>query len=471
MDYTNFFLMKEELSLIGVMLILLVYDIFSGEKGKRHFQTLALGLLGLHTAVNCLPREAFDAFGGMYSYKPVMTAVKTILSAATIIVLMQVNNWLKDEERRNKQGEYIYLTLSTLLGMYFMISSGNFLLFVIGLEMASIPMAALVAFDKYRQTSAEAAAKYIFSAAFASAISLFGISLIYGSTGTLYFDDLAGSITGSPLQVMAFVFFAAGLFFKISLVPFHLWTADVYEGAPTTVTAYLSVVSKGAAVFVLFSLLTKVFGALMEEWQFILYALVLLSITVGNLFALRQKNMKRFLAFSSISQAGYIVLAVLAGTPQGLTALIYYVLVYACSNLAVFGVVSIIEQRSGKTDIADYNGLYKTNPRLSVAMMLALFSLGGIPFFAGFFSKFFVFMAAAEQGFYVLIFIALLNTVISLYYYLIVVKAMFVKDNERPIETIRSDRPAQIALALCMFGVLCLGILSVVYEGIGQLAL
>jgi NADH-quinone oxidoreductase subunit N len=406
----------------------------------------------------------------MYQYTGITTAIKTVLSIATLLVLLQADNWLKTETNRIKQGEYIYLTLSTLLGMYFMISSGNFLLFVIGLETASIPMATLVAFDKYNNKSAEAGAKYILSAAFATAISMFGISLIYGTTGTLYFDDLPALITASPLQIMAFVFFAVGLFFKISLVPFHLWTADVYEGAPTTVTAYLSVVSKGAAVFVLFTLLVKVFGNLINEWQPVLYVLIVLSITVGNLFALRQNNMKRFLAFSSISQAGYIVLAVIAGTPQALTALVYYVLVYVFSNLAVFGVVSAIEQRTGKVNISDYNGLYTTNPRLSVIMTLALFSLGGIPFFSGFFSKFFVFMAAAEQGFYVLIFIALINTVISLYYYLIVVKAMIINKNDNPVETIKTDAPAKISLAICMFGVLFAGFFSIIYDQISLLA-
>ena len=470
MDYSNFLLMTEELSLMAVMLFLLIYDIFSGEKGKRFFQPIALILFTLHIGLNCIPRDAFDAFGGMYHYTPITTWVKTILSIGTLLVLLQASNWLKGENQRQKQGEFFYLTLSTLLGMYFMISSGHFMLFVIGLEMASIPMATLVAFDKYNNKSAEAGAKYILSAAFASAISIFGISLIYGTTGTLYFNDLASHITASPLQIMAFVFFAVGLFFKISLVPFHLWTADVYEGAPTSITAYLSVVSKGAGVFVLFTLLIKVFGNLIDEWQFILYGLVILSITVGNLFALRQKNIKRFLAFSSISQAGYIVLAIIAGTAQGMTALVYYVLVYMFSNLAIFGVVSAIEQRTNKINISDYDGLYKTNPRFSVIMMLALFSLGGIPFFSGFFSKFFVFMAAAEQGFYVLVFIALVNTVISLYYYLIVVKAMFINKNDNPVEPIKADLPAKISLAICMAGVVFIGFFSVIYEQLTLLA-
>jgi NADH-quinone oxidoreductase subunit N len=458
--------MQEELSLLAVMIILLVYDIFAGEKSLRYFQPVALILFAAHTLLNCIPREAFEVSGGMYQYLPIQTYVKTILNIGTLIVLMQAHNYINADANRIRRGEFYFLTLSTLLGMYFMISSGNFLLFFIGLETASIPMATLVAFDKHNRKSAEAGAKYILSAVFASGISLFGISLIYGSTGTLYFNDVAPNITHNPLQIMAFVFFSVGLFFKISLVPFHLWTPDVYEGAPTNITSYLSVISKGAAVFVLFTLLVKVFANIISEWQPILYGLAVASITLANVFAIRQQNLKRFLAFSSISQAGYILLAIISGTALGMSSLVFYVLVYMFSNLAAFGVISVIEQRSGKILITDYNGLYQTNPRLSFVMMLALFSLAGIPPFAGFFSKFFVFSAAAQQGFYVLVFIALLNTIISLYYYLLVIKAMFLNKNENPIERISSDIPVKISLVACTIGILLIGIFSNIYNQI-----
>ena len=251
------------------------------------------------------------------------------------------------------------LLLSTLLGMFFMISAGHFLMFFIGLELASVPMACLVAFDKYKQHSAEAGAKYILSALFSSGLMLYGISFIYGTIGTLYFRDIPAGLTGSPLQIMSLVFFFAGLGFKISLVPFHLWTADAYQGAPTTVTSYLSVISKGSAVFVLMMVLVKVFGAMMEQWHPMLYIVIIATITIGNLFAIRQQNLKRFMAFSSISQAGYIVLAVMGGNAIGMTSLAFYVLVYIAANLAAFGVINIIEQKSrGKVDIEDYNGLY-----------------------------------------------------------------------------------------------------------------
>ncbi len=470
MDYSSFLQMREEFSLLGVMIFLLIYDIFAGEKGLKYFQPVALVLLTAHTIINCVPRDPFVIAGGMFHYVPVQTYVKSILNVGTLIVLLQAHKFLNEDANRIKRGEFYFLTLSTLLGMYFMISSGNFLMFFIGLETASIPMATLVAFDKYNRKSAEAGAKYILSAVFASSISVFGMSLIYGSTGTLYFTDLATLITGTPLQIMAFVFFVVGLFFKISLVPFHLWTADVYEGAQTNITSYLSVISKGSAVFVLFTLLVKVFGNLSGQWQPILYGMAIASITVANLFAIRQQNLKRFLAFSSISQAGYILLAIISGSAMGMASLVYYVLVYMFSNLAAFGVISVIEERTGKVRMDEYNGLYQTNPRLSFVMMLALFSLAGIPPFAGFFSKFFVFSAAAAQGYYVLVFVALLNTIISLYYYLLVIKAMFLNKNDNPIEVVKSDVAVKISLVVCTLGILLVGLFSTIYTQISALS-
>ena len=328
-----------------------------------------------------------------------------------------------------------------------------------------------MAFDKYTRYSAEAGAKYILCALFSSGLMLYGISFLYGTTGTLYFDDMTARLTGSPLQVMALVFFFSGLGFKISLVPFHLWTADTYQGAPTAVTSYLSVVSKGAAAFVLLAVLVKVFAPMVREWQTLLWIVTVLSITVANLFAIRQKDLKRFMAFSSISQAGYIMLAVIGGSALGMTSLVFYVLVYMAANLAVFGVLSAVEQQTGgKVGMEDYNGFYKTNPRLAVGMTLALFSLAGIPPFAGFFSKFFVFAAAFEGGFRWLVFIALINTVISLYYYLLIVKAIYITPNDTPIAAFRTDRCTRIGLAVCMAGVLLLGAVSAVYDGINLFA-
>ncbi len=476
MDYSQFLHMREELSLIAVILIIFIADLFVSpdahkKSGKPILNTaMPVTVLLIHTLLNLIPGEPVELFGGMYSYIPMHTIIKSILSFGTVIIFLMAREWLKREDAAVKQGEFYVLTLSTLLGMYFMISAGHFLMFFIGLEMASIPMAALVAFDKYRHHSAEAGAKYILTALFSSALLLYGLSMIYGTCGTLYFADMPARIDGSTLQIMAFVFFFAGMGFKISLVPFHLWTADVYEGSPSVVTAYLSVISKGSAAFVLLTVLIKVFAPMMADWQEVLYWVIIASITLANLFALRQKNIMRLMAFSSISQAGYIMLGVIGGTPEGMTSLVYYILVYMVANLSVFAVITIVGLRSGKYQIEDYNGFYKTNPKLSFLMTLALFSLAGIPPFAGFFSKFFIFMAAFQAGFHLLVFIALVNTVISLYYYLLIVKAMYINPSEEPVATFRSDSYTRIALAVCTLGIVGLGIASVVYQYIDKLS-
>ena len=269
-------------------------------------------------------------------------------------------------------------------------------------------------------------------------------------------------------QIMALVFFISGLFFKISLVPFHLWTADVYEGAPTNVTSYFSVVSKSAAIFVLMTMLFKVFANFVNEWESILFWVIIITITTGNLFALRQKNLKRFLAFSSISQAGYIALGVISGTSWGMTTVLFYIFVYLFSNLAAFGVISAIENRTDKINIQDYKGLYQTNPKLSFVMMLALFSLAGIAPFSGFMSKFFIFSAATQQGYYVLVIIAVVNVVISLYYYLMVVKAMFIDKNDDPIPALRTDSWNRASLVICTVGIIFVGHLGFLVDFIDK---
>ena len=479
MDYSQFLNMGQELSLLAVILILFVADLFmctDRKSGKGVLNTpLPVILLTVHTLLGLAPLVCpccvadATAFGGMYVSSNMAIVVKTILSIGTIIVFLTAHEWLKQPEMANKQGEYYTLTLFTLLGMYFMVSAGHFLMFFIGLELASVPMTALIAYSKRSQESAEAAAKYILTALFSSGLMLYGISLLYGTTGTLYFEQMAPQISATNLvQLAALVLFIGGIGFKISLVPFHLWTADAYQGAPTAVTSYLSVISKGAAAFVLFVVLYKVFAPIIDQANLLFFWIIIFSITLANIFAVRQKNIKRFMAFSAISQAGYLVLGVMGATPQGMTAIVYYLLVYMVANLGVFLIISITEQRSGKLLISDYNGFYRTNPKLSFLMTLALFSLAGIPPFAGFFSKFFMFMAAFKAGFVVLVLIALVNTVISLYYYLLIVKAMYINPSDEPIPTFKSDGYTKLGLVFCTLGVVLIGIISWFYTYIDQ---
>ena len=483
-DYSQFLNMVPEVSLMAILVITFLVDFFTAKKPadtvdgnpRKWFNCLVCALMLVHICLNIAPTSPATAFGGMYATGAAQGVIKTILATGTLIVLIQAREWLNRPDTAFKEGEFYELVFSTLLGMNMMVSADHFLLFFLGLEMASVPMACLVAFDTYRHNSAEAGAKFILTATFSSGVMLYGISFIYGACGTLYFDDFAQKITATPLMIMGMVFFFSGLGFKISLVPFHFWTADSYQGAPTTVTGYLSVVSKGAAAFALCCILMKVFAPIALYWQYMLYIVIVLSITVANLFAIRQKDLKRFMAFSSISQAGYIVLAVVGNTAMSVSALSFYVLVYVVANMGVFTIISAVEEHNnGVVDMDSYNGFYKTNPKLSMLMTLSLFSLGGIPPFAGMFSKFFVFMASVKSAdllttngmlAYATMFIALINTVISLYYYLLIVKAMYIKPNDKPLPTFQSAVSTKLALALCTAGVIGFGIFSSIYEWI-----
>lgn len=477
MNYSQFLNMIPEATLMAILVIVFIADFASSRKSERRWFNPLVCLLMLFQTLLCLCPHVQDmsveAFGGMYVAYPAVNVMKTILAAGTLIVLIQSRKWMSRPDTSFKEGEFYMLVVSTLLGMNMMMSSGHFLTFFLGLEMASVPMSCLVALDKYRHNSAEAAAKFILTATFSSGVMLYGISFIYGSIGTLYFNDVASALAQSQnvtMNVMGMVFFFSGLGFKISLVPFHFWTADTYQGAPTTVTGYLSVISKGAAAFTLMAILINVFKPITEYWMMMLAVVIVLSITVANLFAIRQTELKRFMAFSSISQAGYIMLAAFNAGNTGVAALSFYVLVYVVANLAVFSVIGVVEENNnGTTEMSAYDGFYSTNPKLSLLMTLALFSLAGIPPFAGMFSKFFIFMAAAQQGSvmaYVVVFIALVNTVISLYYYLLIVKAMYIKKAENPLPAFKSDCNTKLALAICTAGVLLFGVCSFFYNWI-----
>lgn len=457
--------MRQELSLTAIILILLVSEIFLSKEQKGMVVPMALGLMVLQTILGFIPIDFGSLFGGMFQNSELTHLMKNILNVAVLVLFLQSASWLRKGAIEQGRGtEFYLLILSTLLGMYFMISAGDFLMFFLGLELSSLPLAALAAFDIYNKRSAEAGIKFILSAAMASGVSLYGISMIYGVTGSLYFNEVAAAFSFGGLEVLALVFFFGGLAFKMSLVPFHFWTADVYEGAPIPVTSYLSVVSKGAAVFILTIILFTVMKSMQDVWKDVIYILAILTMTIGNLFALRQQNMKRFLAFSSIAQAGFLLLGIIAGNQIGMTVVVYFVLIYVFSNLGAFGVVQAISLNTGKENIDDYEGLYRTNPKLSLVMLLSLFSLAGIPPVAGFFGKFFLFMAAAGEGYYWLVLIAVINVTIALYYYLLVVRAMFLRKNDNAIPVFKTDILLRIGLIICIAGILVAGLYSPLYE-------
>ena len=459
-------LMKQELVITFIIFVLLFIKLGKEEAKNETLINFVNILLTLNLISGFFFQQSGTLFGDMFRTNELLTFEKNVLNLGTLIISLQSYNWLKEHKH---VPEFYILLLSTLLGMFFMISSNNLLMFYLALELSTIPLAALANFDLEKRRSSEAAFKMIISSAFSSGLLLFGISMLYGSTGTLSFTELPAHLNGNPLQIFSFILLIAGFGFKISAVPFHLWTADVYEGSPVAVTSYLSVISKGAILFVLVSVLYNAFAPLSESWYNILFLISVLTMIIGNLFALRQQNMKRFLAFSSIAQVGFILIGITGYSAEGSASVIFFVLIYIFSNLAAFGVINLVSAVTGRENLNDYKGFYKNNRGLSWVLAIALFSLGGIPPTAGFFGKFFLLLAGAGRGNYLLITIAALNMVISLYYYLKVIKAIFMDANEDPIEQIKTSWSPRLAMIICMAGIIIVGLMSGAYQYIHSL--
>lgn len=461
MAYSFFIQMRMELVITGLIFLLLFFKLGKPVSNEVVLTVVSIVLLGA-TSLSFFGEQEGKQFAGMFVTNPLMFVQKSLLAGAVYLICLLNYDWLRKQEHL---AEFFILMLSGLLGMFLMISSGNLLMFYLSLELSSIPVAALANFELQKRTSSEAGMKMILSSAFASGILLFGISLVYGSTGTIQFASLPAQLqAGDTLQIVAYILFFTGFAFKLSVVPFHFWTADVYEGAPVPVASFLSVVSKGAVAFIFMNIVMKVFLPLGNITYHLLTILAIATIIVGNLFAVRQKNLKRFLAFSSIAQVGFILVGVLNGSTLGIAAVVYFVLVYLFSNLAAFGVVSVITNATGKESIDDYKGLYKNNKLLGWVMAIALFSLAGIPPTAGFFGKLFLIMAGATQASLGFIVIVALNLVVSLFYYLRVVRAIFMDNNEQPLEKVNFSSVVKLGMIICLAGIVLTGLIGWIYE-------
>jgi len=459
--------LRQELMIIAIIFILLVVKLAATGFRNEAIIRLANLLLLLNFIAGCFVGPDAQLFSGMFHTDRLIVLEKDMLNLGTLLVSLQAYDWLKGHRQVT---EFYLLLLSTLAGFFFMISAGNLLMFYLGLELSTIPLTALAGFDLEKRTSSEGAMKFILSAAFSSGLLLLGISFLYGATGTLGFGAIAQRVDGGAFMTFGFILFLSGLAFKVSAVPFHLWTADVYEGSPVPVTAYLSVISKGAVFFIFIQVLYTAFRPLAVNWYHMLILLSVLSMTVGNLFALRQDKLKRLLAFSSIAQSGFILAGIIGSSRTGEASLVYFILIYIFSNLGAFGVVGLISAQTGKETIGDYRGLYANNKALSWILAISLFSLAGIPPTAGFFGKFFLLMAGAGKGNYVYVGIAALNMVISLYYYLRVVKAVFMDKSEAPIGKLKIGVMPNIAFVICVTGVLATGLVGWIYDYIFSLS-
>jgi len=458
--------MKFEMMLTAIIFVLLFLKI-DGRTSNSSILNLTNFLLLLNLLSGFFGNAEMRLFGDSFRTNPLLALEKNILNLAVLLISLTSYEWLKNHKHFL---EFFILLFSSLLGLFFMMSSGNLLMFYLGLELSTIPLAALCNFDLEKKVSSEAAMKMIMSSAFSSAILLFGISMIYGTTGTISFSEIPMALVGSSLQTLSFILLFTGFAFKLSVVPFHLWTADVYEGSPIAVTAFLSVVSKGAMSFVFITVLYKTFAPLAQTWYFVLAISAAVTMTVGNIFALRQQNLKRFFAFSSIAQVGYLLIGISSASQIGVASVVYFILIYVFSNLAAFGVIGIISARTGKETINDYKGLYQSNPTLVLIMALSLFSLAGIPPTAGFFGKLFLLTTGASIGTWWLIIIAALNMVISLYYYLRIIRAMFVDTSGEPFPKISIQNSVFTALTVCVIGILVVGFLSRTFDVIFNLS-
>jgi NADH-quinone oxidoreductase subunit N len=459
-------LLKQELIIVVIIFLLLFIKLGTEWKNESIIRLVNI-LLFINLLAGFFGNAEGTLFGEMYHTGKLVVLEKNILNLALWVVSLLAYPWL---QKHQQVIEFYILLLSSLLGMFFMISAGNLLQLYLGLELSTLPLAAAANFDLHKRKSAEAAMKLIFSSAFASALLLLGISWLYGMNGSVDFSVLSQQNNHVSFSIFALILVVAGFAFKVSAVPFHLWTADVYEGAPVAVTAFLAVASKAAVLFVLVQIFYQTFTAFSDIWYPLLLILSLLSIVIGNLFAIRQNSFKRFLAFSSIAQVGFILLGITGGSDFGTTAVVYFMLIYLFSNLAAFGVVLLVGAAADKENIDDFKGFYQTNPLLTWVLTIALFSLAGVPPTAGFFGKFFLLFAGASKGNYWLIAIAAINMVVSFYYYLRIVKTVFMDQSATPIAKLAIPLPVKLGLYICLGGVIITGVAGVVYNYINAIS-
>ena len=432
--------------------------------GKAEIVVATIGLAGLclANALGVFP-SANPAFGGVYQAGPVARVFKCVfLLAGALTALL---SWPSRSRfallPAGKTGEHLGLLILSIIGMCFLISARELVLLYVSLELVTIPLILLVAFNRHELRSAEAGIKYVLFSALSSGLLLYGLSLVYGIAGTTVLEAIGPKLSLNLLTVVALTLVMAGVGFKISAAPFHLWTPDTYEGAPLPVTTFLSVASKAAGFALFYKVIGVAFNTLQQPTLTMLCVLATLTMSIGNLVALYQTNMKRFLAFSSIAQAGYLLVGLTNSQQLGLASVLFYLVVYLASNIAAFGVVTLIASATGKEDMRDFVGFSVTNPALAAVMMLAMFSLAGIPPLAGFLGKFYLFAAAAEKELYWLVFVGVVNATISLFYYLMVIKWMYLVKAEQG--KVFPKVPVSVA------GGLVLGLTSVVMVLLGIL--
>ncbi|NEQ80169.1 MAG: NAD(P)H-quinone oxidoreductase subunit N [Moorea sp. SIO2I5] len=458
------------------LLLVLIIDLIAGKKSAQTISYVAIG--GLLAAIVALYFQ-WDAanpiaFFGEFNGDTLSVAFRGIIALSTVSTILMSIRYV--QQSGTSLAEFIGILLTATLGGMLLSGATELVTIFISLETLSISSYLMTGYMKRDPRSNEAALKYLLIGAASSAVFLYGVSLLYGlSGGQTQLSAIALGVadleSGQSLGLLiALVFAIAGIAFKISAVPFHQWTPDVYEGSPTPVVAFLSVGSKAAGFALAIRLLITAFPLLSDQWHFVFTALTILSMILGNVVALTQSSMKRMLAYSSIGQAGFVMIGFIAGTQAGYASMIFYMLVYLFMNLGAFACVILFTLRTGTDQITEYAGLYHKDPLLTLVLSVCLLSLGGIPPFAGFFGKIYLFWAGWQAGLYTLVLIGLLTSVVSIYYYIRVVKMMVVKEPQEMSDVVKNYpeirwslpgmRPLQVGLVMSLIATSLAGILS-----------
>ncbi|HIK31924.1 MAG TPA: NAD(P)H-quinone oxidoreductase subunit N [Oscillatoriales cyanobacterium M59_W2019_021] len=461
---------------IVTLIAVLVVDLIAGRSSSRWTPYIAIA--GLLAAVVALTYQWDStnpiAFLGAFDSDALSLVFRGIIALSTAVTILMSVRYI--EQSGTALAEFLSILLSATLGAMFLSGANELVMIFVSLETLSISSYLLTGYMKRDPRSNEAALKYLLIGAASSAVFLYGVSLLYGlSGGETQLDKIAAGIaSGDTTQTLglaiALVFTITGIAFKISAVPFHQWTPDVYEGSPTPVVAFLSVGSKAAGFALAIRLLVTAFDLVSEQWHFVFAALAILSMVLGNVVALAQTSMKRMLAYSSIAQAGFVIIGLLADSNAGYSSMIFYLLVYLFMNLGGFTCVILFSLRTGTDQISEYAGLYQKDPLLTLGLSICLLSLGGIPPLAGFFGKIYLFWAGWQAELYVLVLLGLVTSVVSIYYYIRVVKMMVVKEPHEMSETVKNYpeirwnlegmRPLQVGLVLSVIVTSLAGILS-----------
>lgn len=461
---------------VATLLGVLIVDLIWGRNSSRWIGYFAIAGLLAAIAALCLQWDNSNPLflAGAFNSDDLSIVFRGIVALSAAITILMSIRYV--EQSGTALAEFIAILLTATLGGMFLSGASELVMIFISLETLSISSYLLTGYTKRDPRSNEAALKYLLVGAASTAVFLYGVSLLYGlSGGQTELSAIANGITTANLAqslgvVIALVFAIAGVGFKISAAPFHQWTPDVYEGAPTPAIAFLSVGSKAAGFALAIRLLTTVFPLVAPEWKFIFTALAVLSMILGNVVALAQTSMKRMLAYSSIAQAGFVMIGLIADTQAGYASMIFYLLVYLFMNLCGFTCVILFSLRTGTDQIAEYSGLYQKDPLLTLGLSISLLSLGGIPPLAGFFGKIYLFWAGWQAGLYGLVLLGLVTSVVSIYYYIRVVKMMVVKEPQEMSDAVKNYpevrwnlpgfRPLQVGLVTTLIATAIAGILS-----------